>query len=123
MIIDEAWVIGEGISIFNKSDDDETIAKLHIKRVIDDYYRAFRSRGIGLLSADQKPSKLFDIMHSIPSLKFIFRTDTNEALVLTPGLREAKSISEQVNRRALLIDGVNGVKYAFRTPDHHPNFF
>ncbi|MHA1980678.1 MAG: hypothetical protein ACTSXN_06245, partial [Promethearchaeota archaeon] len=55
--------------------DDETVTKHYLEVSFEDYLSSFRSRGIGLIFADQRPSRLFEGVYKLPSIKILFKTD------------------------------------------------
>jgi len=111
--------IGE---IFSRADspiysDDEHLAKYHLDKMWEDLLGGFRSRGVSLLSVDNKPSRLFDSVHSLPSIQILFRTAHSCNHLFTKIIEEQELLKGLEHRRAIVIDGVNGYKYEIFTPD------
>jgi hypothetical protein len=77
----------------------------------------FRSRGVSLLSIVNKPSRLFESVHSLPSIKIVFRTAHSCNHLFTKIVEEQEFLKGLEHRRAIVIDGVNGYKYEIFTPD------
>ncbi len=116
IVLDEANQILEKPST-SHSRDDEFIQKYHLEGIFTGFLRAFRSRGISFVIADQKPSKLFESVYSLPSTQILFRVAQSCSKLFTNDSNEQVEISLQRKRRAIVFDGVNGRKFALHTMD------
>ena len=102
---------------FQNYDDDDTVSRHHLEIVFSAFLTAFRSRGISLILADVKPSRLFEAVYTLPNIKILFRTDKKCLQQFTLNSEEQEFISNQKGRRAFVIDGVNARKFTFHTLD------
>lgn len=114
IIIDEISEILEKPKLQN-NDDDETVTKHYLEIVFSTFLRAFRSRGISLILSDQKPSRLFEAVYTLPNIKILFNTDKTCLQLFSLDSEEQEFISNQKIRRAFVIDGVNARKFSFHT--------
>ena len=101
------------------ADDDEYVTKFHLENVFCHFLTAFRSRGVALVLADQKPSRLFESVYSLPSVKILFRLSHSCSPIFTNSPVEQDAFALLPDREAIIIDGVNAKKYAFKTIDHY----
>lgn len=97
--------------------DDEHLAKYQIDKMWEDILGGFRSRGVALISVDNKPSRLFESVYSLPSIQVVFRTAHSCNHLFTRRLEEQEFLKGLEHRRAIVMDGVNGYKYEIFTPD------
>lgn len=103
--------------------DDEHLAKYYVNEKWENFLGVFRSRGVSLLSADNKPSRLFESVHSLPSIQIVFRTAHSCNHLFTKIVEEQEFLKGLEHRRAIVVDGVNGYKYEIFTPDfYYPDF-
>ena len=103
--------------------DDEHLAKHYVNEKWENILGVFRSRGVSLISADNKPSRLFESVHSLPSIQIVFRTAHSCNYLFTRIIEEQEFLKGLEHRRAIVIDGVNGYKYEIYTPDfYYPDF-
>ncbi|GAI77375.1 unnamed protein product, partial [marine sediment metagenome] len=103
--------------------DDEHLAKHYVNEKWENILGVFRSRGVSLISADNKPSRLFESVHSLPSIQIVFRTAHSCNHLFTKIIEEQEFLKGLEHRRAIVIDGVNGYKYEIFTPDfYYPDF-
>ena len=103
--------------------DDEHLAKHYVNEKWENILGVFRSRGVSLISADNKPSRLFESVHSLPSIQIVFRTAHSCNHLFTRIIEEQEFLKGLEHRRAIVIDGVNGYKYEIFTPDfYYPDF-
>jgi len=103
--------------------DDEHLAKHYVNEKWENILGVFRSRGVSLISADNKPSRLFESVHSLPSIQIVFRTAHSCNHLFTKIIEEQEFLKGLEHRRAIVIDGVNGYKYEIYTPDfYYPDF-
>ncbi len=118
IFIDE---IGEILALpkTTNADDDEYVTKFHLENVFCHFLTAFRSRGVALVLADQKPSRLFESVYSLPSVKILFRLAHSCSRIFTNNPGEQDAFALLPDREAIIIDGVNAKKYAFKTIDHY----
>ena len=116
IIIDEISEILEKPQ-FQNYDDDETVTKHHLESVFNAFLTAFRSRGISLILADQKPSRLFEAVYTLPNIKILFKTDKKCLQQFVLNADEQEFIADLKRRRALVIDGVNARKFTIHTMD------
>ena len=99
------------------SNDDEFISQYFLEQVLSDFLEAFRSRGISIILTAQMPSELFESVYSLPSILILFRTAQSCSRLFTNNLEEQDSLTILGNRNAIVIDGVNGRKFAIHTMD------
>ena len=114
--IDEVFKIFSLSKNINPNNYD-FIALTHLEDVFEELVKSFRSRGIAFILSDSTPSRLFDYIISLFSLKIIFRTGFPNYNLFTNNLVEQDQLVRQPNRRAIVINGMNGEKYAIYTPD------
>ena len=110
---------------YQEYSDNETIKQHILEKVFNTVLSSFRSRGVGLITATQLPISLFEDVYKQPSLKVIFRTEKDYIKVITNNPQEQDDLINQEDRRALVLDGVHGRKFAIYTMDfsYHRNFF
>lgn len=118
IIIDEISEILEKQK-FQNYDDDETVTKHHLEIVFNAFLTAFRSRGISLIPADVKPSRLFEAVYTLPNIKILFRTDKKCLQLFSLNIEEQEFIFNQKGRRAFVIDGVNARKFTIYTKNFY----
>ena len=97
--------------------DDEHLAKYQVNKMWEGILGAFRSRGVSLISVDNKPSRLFESVYSLPSIHVVFRTAHSCNHLFTKIIEEQEFLKGLEHRRAMVLDGVNGYKYEIFTPD------
>ena len=97
--------------------DDEHLAKYYVNEKFENFLGVFRSRGVSLVSIDYKPSRLFESVYALPSIKIVFRTAHSCNHLFTKIIEEQEFLKGLEHRRAIVIDGVNGYKYEIFTPD------
>jgi len=103
--------------------DDEHLARHYVNEKFGNFLGVFRSRGVCLAYIDNKPSRLFESVYSLPSIKMVFRTAHSCNHLFTKIIEEQEFLKGLEHRRAMVIDGVNGYKYEIYTPDFdYPNF-
>ena len=103
--------------------DDEHLARHYVNEKFGNFLGVFRSRGVSLVYIDNKPSRLFESVYSLPSLKMVFRTAHSCNHLFTKIIEEQEFLKGLEHRRAIVIDGVNGYKYEIYTPDfEYPKF-
>jgi hypothetical protein len=101
-------------------DDDETVTRHYLELVFERYLSSFRSRGIALILADQRPSRLFEGVYSLPSNKLLFKTDLACLQKFTLSSEDAKIINGLRRRQVFFDDGPNSRKFIFMTTKHDP---
>ncbi|MFX1499796.1 MAG: ATP-binding protein [Promethearchaeota archaeon] len=116
IIIDEAHQILEK-PINNNYDDDDFISREQLEKVFSELLREFRSKGLSFMIADQTPSRLFESVYTLPSLKILFRLGYPCNTIFTGNNKEQDYLSLQKNRQALVLNGINGEKYVVETLD------
>ncbi len=99
------------------SNDDEFISQYFLEQVLSDFLEAFRSRGISIILTAQMPSELFESIYSLPSILILFRTAHSSSRLFTNNVEEQDNLAILGNRNAIVIDGVNGRKFAIYTMD------
>jgi len=111
--------IGEFLSVASSPiySDDEHLAKYYVNEKFENFLGVFRSRGVSLIYIDNKPSRLFESVYSLPSIKIVFRTAHSCNHLFTKIIEEQEFLKGLEHRRAIVIDGVNGYKYEIFTPD------
>lgn len=114
--IDEAFRILSMPRNLNPNNYD-FIALEHLQDVFEYLVKSFRSRGIAFILTDSTPSRLFEYIISLFSLKIIFRTGFPNFSLFTNDLEEQDQFVLQPNRKAIVINGANGEKYAIHTPN------
>ncbi len=97
--------------------DDEHLARHYVNEKFEKFLGAFRSRGVCLAYIDYKPSRLYESVYSLPSIKIVFRTPHSCNHLFTKIIEEQEFLKVLEHRRAMVIDGVNGHKYEIYTPD------
>jgi len=114
--IDEAFRI---LSMPRNSNPNnyDFIALEHLEDVFEYLVKSFRSKGIAIILSDSTPSRLFEYIISLFSIKVILRTGFPNYSLFTNNLEEQDQLVLQPNRKALVINGMNGEKYAIYTPD------
>jgi len=116
VILDEIGEIGKKPATL-ASNDDEFISQYFLEKVLSEFLKAFRSRGICTILATQKPSELFESIYSLPSILFLFTIAHSCSKLFTNDLEEQDVLRRLGKRRAIVIDGVNGRKFAIYTID------
>ena len=111
--------IGEFLSVASSPiySDDEHLAKYYVNEKFENFLGVFRSRGVSLIYIDNKPSRLFESVYSLPSIKIVFRTAHSCNHLFTKIIEEQEFLKGLEHRRAIVIDGVNGYKYEIFTPE------
>jgi len=100
--------------------DDETVTKHYLEVTFEEYLSSFRSRGIGLILADQRPSRLFEGVYKHPNIKFLFKTDIESLQKITLNIDDVEMISGLNKRQVFVEDGANSRKFTFRTTEFSP---
>ena len=121
ILIDEAHQILEK-PISNNYDDDDYISREQLEKIFNELLREFRSKGLSFILSDQTPSRLFDCVTLLPSLKIVFRVGypCNTRMIGNP--KEQEFLMLQKNRQALILNGITGEKYVIETLDFNiPN--
>ncbi len=114
IVIDEAHAILEK-PITTNSDDADFITKEQMAKIFSELLKEYRSRGVGIVIADQSPSLLFDDVTSQPSIKVIFRVDYPNNLLFSEDHLERQILTQLPHRLALVINGATGEKYLIET--------
>lgn len=114
VMLDEIGEIGKKPATIT-SNDDEFISQYFLEKVLSEFFKAFRSRGIGVIVATQKPSELFESIYSLPNILFLFTLAHSCSKLFTNDLEEQDVLRRLGKRRAIVIDGVNGRKFAIYT--------
>ncbi|MFX1499936.1 MAG: hypothetical protein ACFFDH_03110 [Promethearchaeota archaeon] len=116
ILIDEAHQILEK-PISNNYDDDDYISREQLEKIFNELLREFRSKGLSFILADQTPSRLFECVTLLPSLKIVFRVGypCNTRMIGNP--KEQEFLMLQKNRQALILNGITGEKYVIETLD------
>jgi len=114
IVIDEAHQI-LGKSISNNPDDDDYIAREQLEKIFADLMKVFRSRGLSFILADQEPNRLFNCISTLPSLKFLFRLGYPDNALFSGDRNEQNFLSIQRNRYVLILNGITGERFIFRT--------
>ncbi|MBA7539727.1 hypothetical protein ES705_32011 [subsurface metagenome] len=117
IVIDEAHAILEK-PITTNSDDADFIMKEQMAKIFSELLKEYRSRGVGIIIADQSPARLFDDVVSQPSIKVIFREDYPNNLLFSEDPIERQILTQLANRLALVINGATGEKYLIKTLDY-----
>lgn len=99
------------------SNDDEFISQYFLEEVLSDFLESFRSRGISIILTAQKPSKLFESVYSLPSILILFTTAHSCSKLFTNDIEEQDNLAMLGERKAIVIDGANGRKFAIYTMD------
>ena len=92
--------------------------KEQMAKIFSELLKEYRSRGVGIIIADQSPARLFDDVVSQPSIKVIFREDYPNNLLFSEDPIERQILTQLANRLALVINGATGEKYLIRTLKH-----
>ena len=100
--------------------DDETVTKHFLEVAFENYLSSFRSRGIGVILADQRPSRLFEGVYRLPSIKILFKTDIGCLQRFTLNNDDVEVISGLGRRQAYIDDGPNSRKFTFMTIEFNP---
>ncbi len=116
IMLDEIGVIAKKPST-TISNDDEFISQYFFEEVLSDFLEAFRSRGISMIITAQYPSKLFESVYSLPSILILFTTAHSCSKLFTNNIEEQDTLALLGKRKALVMDGVNGRKFAIYTID------
>ncbi len=116
ILIDEAHQILEK-SITNNYDDDDYISRTQLEKIFNELLREFRSKGFSFILSDQTPSRLFDCVITLPSLKILFRVGHPCNTRLVGNQKEQDFLMLQKNRQALVLNGITGEKYIIETLD------
>jgi GTPase SAR1 family protein len=116
IVIDEAHQILEK-PVSRNFDDDDFISRDQLEKIFNELLREFRSKGLSFILADQTPSRLFDCVTTLPSLKIIFRVGypCNKIMIGNPNEQELLML--QRNRQALVLNGISGHKYLIESLD------
>ncbi|NVM19715.1 MAG: hypothetical protein HWN80_18580 [Candidatus Lokiarchaeota archaeon] len=116
ILIDEAHQILEK-PITNNYDDDDFISREQLEKIFNELLREFRSKGLSFILSDQTPSRLFDCVTTLPSLKIIFRVGYPCNTTMLGNPVEQEFLMCQKNRQALILNGINGEKFIIETLD------
>lgn len=114
--IDEAFDVLAISNSINTSNYN-AIALDYLQYVFEKLVKTFRSKGIGVIISDPNPSNLFKCILSFTSIKILFRTVYPEVTLFANNMEDQDYLSSQKKRRALVINGITGEKYAIYTPD------
>jgi hypothetical protein len=117
IVIDEAHQILEK-PITKNFDDDDFISREQLELLFNELLREFRSKGLSFILSDQTPSRLFDCVTTLPSLKIIFRVGYPCNKTMIGNAKEQELIILQKNRQALVLNGISGHKYLIETLDY-----
>lgn len=116
IVIDEAHQILEK-PITHNFDDDDYISRDQLEKIFNELLREFRSKGLSFILSDQTPSRLFECVMTLPSLKIIFRVGHPCNTVMVSNPNEQEFLKLQKNRQALVLNGISGHKYIIETLD------
>ena len=116
IMLDEIGEIGKKPAT-KFSNDDKFISQYFLEEVLSDFLESFRSRGISIILTAQKPSKLFESVYSLPSILILFTTAHSCSKLFTNDIEEQDNLAMLGERKAIVIDGVNGRKFAIYTID------
>ncbi len=121
IILDEIGEIAKKPAT-TSSHDDEFISQFFFEKVLSEFLEAFRSRGISIISTAQKPSELFESIYSLPNILILFTIAHSCSKLFTNDIEEQDSLANLGRRKAIIIDGVNGRKFAFYTKDFNYDY-
>lgn len=116
IVIDEAHAILEK-PITNNSDDADFIMKEQMAKIFSELLKEYRSRGVGIIIADQSPKRLFDDVSSQPSIKIVFRVDYPNNTLFSEDIKERQLLTQLSHRHAHVINGATGENYLIKTVD------
>ncbi len=116
IVIDEAHQILEK-PITHNYEDDDFISREQLEKIFTELLREFRSKGLSFIIVDQTPSRLFESVFALPSLKILFRLGYPCNTLFTGNTSEQGYLTLQKNRHALVFNGINGEKYVIETLD------
>ncbi len=122
IIIDEAFHL-LALSTSQNPRADEFIAKERLEFVFKEMLEEFRSRGLGFIIIDKAPSSLFKCVSKSPSLKILFRLDTECGRRFTLDLNELNYLKNQKKRHALFFNGATGEEFIIKTLNHKTSTF
>ncbi len=114
VVFDEAHVVLGKPEVFNQY-SDAFIRQSAVNRIISSFLTEFRSRGLGVIIADQRPSSLINTAADQPAIKIIFRIGSNCSKIYATDLQLQQFITEQSNFSALVFNGTTGEKYCIHT--------
>ncbi len=114
IVIDEAHAILEK-PITTNSDDADFIMKEQMAKIFSKILKEYRSRGLGIIIADQWPNQLFDDVASQPSIKVLFKLDYPNNLIFSEDPYERKVLTQLQNQLALVNNGATGEKYLIKS--------
>ncbi len=118
-------VFDEAHCIFEKpqgvdAKSDESIRQGDFNRVIKPYLLEFRSRGVGCLISDQRPSILMESLQDQTALKFLFRIGGKCAKLYSTHSELQEFLMQQEQYKCVVMDGSRGDLYQI-VP--HPDLF
>ncbi len=116
IIIDEAHQILEK-STSRNYDDDDFISTEQLEKIFTELMREFRSKGLSFIIVEQIPSRLFEAVITLPSLKILFRLGYPCNTLFTGNAKEQDYLILQKKRQALVLNGTSGEKYVIETLD------
>lgn len=116
IVIDEAHQILEK-ALTTDPDDEEFVMKAQLKKNFTRLLREFRSKGLGMIIADNRPSVLFESVPDSASLKVLFRLAYPCNEIFTNDSEEKEMLLQLENRQALVMNGTTGNKYLIKTLD------
>lgn len=116
IVIDEAHAILEK-PITHNSDDADFILKEAMAKIISELLKEYRSRGVGIILADQSPSRLFDEVVSQPSIRVVFREDYPNNTLFSENPIERQILTQLPNRTAKVGNGATGENYLINSLD------
>jgi hypothetical protein len=94
---------------------DQHVRQMAIQQVIRPYLLEYRSRGIGTLIADQKPSLLLPVVRDQTAIKVLFRVGSECAKIYSPNPELQEFVMQQSRYRAVVMDGSQGELYQIKT--------
>ena len=113
-------VIDEANEILNKPKDyfvnyDEYVARAQLEKIFTNILLELRSKGLGFILVSQMPSKLFTSATELPSIKVLFRLGESCIKYFFDDPQERDFLRLLKDRRALVLNGNNGDRYAIET--------
>ncbi len=119
IVIDEAHQVLEKAAT-NDPDDADHIAMVQIEAIFSQLLKEFRSKGVGIIIADQQPSSLMQCAYSQASLRVLFRLSYPCNTLFSSDPEITETLLNLGNREALILNGGQGKYEIIKTLDIRP---
>jgi hypothetical protein len=114
VIIDEAHRVFS-VPPYLNTKGDENFALSITTRLLNQFLREYRSRGIGMILADQNPSDMIPVTYNIPNLSIMFNLSRQESSFLTSDVPLQFILEDLPYYTAFVQNRASGERYFIRT--------